>query len=132
MKTLSTFKKKRKSLLNKQSCKGKTSFPFLEKGFLERCDDIWEKKKGLKRKRRVLYKLKRFLKNIYGFLFWMKKSFGLKEKSHDFYAKTSFERLYLFKRFFLFFFFKKFERGKKFLKFFYFLKTFFFYLETKC
>ena len=104
MKTHSTFKKKKKTLLNKQSCKGKTSFHFLEKKVFGKMPWFLRKKKGLKRKGRVFFRLKRFLQNIYGFLFWMKKSFGLKEKSHDFYAKTSFERLYLFKRFFLFFF----------------------------
>ena len=124
-------KKKKKTLLNKQSCKGKTSFHFLEKKVFGKMPWFLRKKKGLKRKGRVFFRLKRFLQNIYGFLFWMKKSFGLKEKSHDFYAKTSFERLYLFKRFFLFFFLKKFERGKTFLKIFLFFKNIFFLFGNK-
>ena len=51
MKTHSTFKKKKKTLLNKQSCKGKTSFHFLGKKvfgkmpwFLTKKKKVWREK----------------------------------------------------------------------------------------
>ena len=62
---------KESPFLNKQSCKGKTSFYSLEKEFFLKSDMILIEKR---------FDEKRFLKKFRGFYSERKKSFGLQEK----------------------------------------------------
>lgn len=82
-----------KTLLNKQGCKGKTSFSFFF--FLFFLIEKWSLKSTL-----ILRKI--FLKRFMGFYFWKERSFGAPRKIPWFLYKDEFQKTLLVQKIFFF------------------------------
>ena len=104
--TFNIFKKTKSPFWTSKVAKAKQVFIFLENGFLERCDDFWENK-GLKRKSRILFKWKIFLKkHLWVFILNVKK-FWAQRKIPWFLCKDKFRKTLLVQKILSFFFFKE-------------------------